>query len=85
LIPEAGAVRVTLHFLDPDVEVSLADELLDADACREAIDRAMMSIVRSSVPASFSPRPAAHCVMCGFREICQAGLDFLGSGGQGRW
>lgn len=85
LIPEAGAVRVTLHFLDPDVEVSLADELLDADACREAIDRAMMSIVRSSVPASFSPRPAAHCVMCDFREICQAGLDFLGSGGQGRW
>ena len=73
LIPEAGSVRVTLHFLDPNVEVSLPVELLEANACASAIDEAMLSIVSSSAPESFEPKPADHCRVCSFSDFCEAG------------
>ncbi|HXU08616.1 MAG TPA: PD-(D/E)XK nuclease family protein, partial [Blastocatellia bacterium] len=78
LIPEAGSVRVTLHFLDPNVEVSLPAELLEADACASAIDEAMLSIVSSSAPESFDPKPADHCLVCNFSDLCEAGRRWLG-------
>ena len=78
LIPEAGSVRVTLHFLDPNVEVSLPEELLEAGACARAIDEAMMSIVSSSAPESFDPKPADHCRVCNFSGFCDAGRQWLG-------
>jgi len=77
LIPEAGSVRVTLHFLDPNVEVSLPAELLEAEACASAIDEAMLSIVSSSAPESFDPKPADHCRVCNFSDFCEAGRQWL--------
>lgn len=77
LVPEVSSVRVTLHFLDPDIEVSLAEDLLAADACREAIDAAMLSIVTSSGPESFPAHPADHCRICNFRDLCPAGQKRL--------
>ncbi|MEK6321434.1 MAG: UvrD-helicase domain-containing protein [Acidobacteriota bacterium] len=82
LIPEARSVRVTLHFLDPDVEVSLPAELVGRDACAKAIDDAMLSIVSSSAPASFPARPAEHCLMCNFRELCLPGGAWLSEAAQ---
>jgi len=79
LIPEAGSVRVTLHFLDPNAEVSLPAELLEANACASAIDEAMLSIVSSSSPESFDPKPADHCRVCNFSDLCEAGRQWLGS------
>jgi len=78
LIPEAGSVRVTLHFLDPNAEVSLPAELLEANACASAIDEAMLSIVSSSAPESFDPKPADHCRVCNFSGFCDAGRQWLG-------
>ena len=77
LIPAVSSVRVTLHFLDPDIEVSLPDELLEADACRRAIDEAMLGIVSSSSPGSFPAHPADHCRICSFVELCRPGRQFL--------
>jgi ATP-dependent helicase/nuclease subunit A len=80
LIPAVSSVRVTLHFLHPDIEVSLADELLEAEACRRAIDDAMLSIVSSSSPGSFPAHPADHCRICSFRELCPPGLEWVRNG-----
>jgi hypothetical protein len=79
LIREAGNVRVTLHFLDPNVEVSLREELLGAEACANANDEAMTSIVSSSAPESFDPKPDDHCLVCNFSDLCEAGRQWLAS------
>jgi hypothetical protein len=65
----------TLHFLDPNVEFHLDAELLSPDACRRAIDAAMMEIVSSAEPGQFPVRTAAHCRMCSFLGICRAGRE----------
>jgi hypothetical protein len=77
LIPEVASVRVTLHFLDPDVEVSLSDDLLERDASATAIDEIMLSLVSSSSPESFPASPADHCRMCNFQELCPPGRRWL--------
>ena len=70
-------IRVTLHFLEPNVEVHLADELLAPAQCQAAIDAAMLRIVSSSDPADFPVKPAPHCRACNFLRLCAAGRDFL--------
>jgi hypothetical protein len=70
-------IRVTLHFLEPNVEVHLADELLAPSQCEAAIDAAMLRIVSSSDPADFPVKPAPHCRACNFLRLCAAGRDFL--------
>jgi len=77
LIPEVTNVRVTLHFLDPDVEVSLPDVLLAPEACRKAIDETMLNIVSSSAPETFPACPAQHCRACSFTELCPPGSRWL--------
>lgn len=77
LIPEVTNVRVTLHFLDPDVEVSLPDELLEREACATAIDDTMLNIVSSSSHEDFPPRPAERCRACGFADLCPPGRHWL--------
>ncbi|HXI94191.1 MAG TPA: UvrD-helicase domain-containing protein [Blastocatellia bacterium] len=77
LIPEVTSVRVTLHFLDPDVEVSLSEELLERETCATAIDEIMLSLVSSSAPEGFPASPAEHCRMCNFRELCPPGRSRL--------
>ena len=77
LIPEATDVRVTLHFLDPDVEVYLTEDLLDREACVVAIDETMQALVSSSLPESFPPDPEAHCRVCNFVAMCAPGRQWL--------
>jgi hypothetical protein len=79
LIPSLAnsRIRVTLHFLDPNVETHLSDDLLDPARCARAIDEAMMRIVTSAEPAHFPVRTAPHCRMCNFLRVCTAGREYL--------
>ncbi|HKG78485.1 MAG TPA: PD-(D/E)XK nuclease family protein, partial [Pyrinomonadaceae bacterium] len=72
-----GKLRVTLHFLDPNVEVHLADELLQPARCEQAIDGAMQRSIYSSDPADFPVKTAPHCRMCNFLRVCTAGKDWV--------
>jgi len=79
LIPSLATarIRVTLHFLDPNVETHLSDDLLDAERCARAIDEAMMRIVTSADPGHFPVKTAPHCRMCNFLRVCTAGREYL--------
>jgi ATP-dependent helicase/nuclease subunit A len=81
LIPslKESQIRVTLHFLEPNLQFHLSDELLEISACEEAIDTAMLAIVSSNRPSEFPVRPATHCRMCNFLRICTAGREFVRS------
>jgi ATP-dependent exoDNAse (exonuclease V) beta subunit len=70
-------IRVTLHFLDPNVEVHLADELLERARCEQAIDEGMQRTIFSSDPANFPVKTAPHCRMCNFLSVCAAGKDWV--------
>jgi ATP-dependent helicase/nuclease subunit A len=70
-------VTSTLHFLDPNVEFHLPENLMTADACIAALDDAMMQIASSLKPGDFPVRPAVHCRMCNFHSICAAGREWL--------
>ena len=78
LIPSLAnsRVRVTLHFLEPNLEFHLPGEELESSACEQAIDNAMLEIVSSSRPEDFPVRPAPHCRMCNFLSVCSAGRHF---------
>jgi hypothetical protein len=80
LIPNVVAVKVTLHFLDPDFEVSLGDDLLDRETCAAAIDRSMSGLVSSTSPDEFPVNPAEHCRICNFLDLCIAGRQRLRDG-----
>ena len=83
LLPAEVAVRslrATLHFLDPNIEISLPVELLTRETCAQAVDDAMQTIAEldGTLDAeSFPPLPASHCRMCNFLELCGAGRDWL--------
>jgi hypothetical protein len=79
LIPSLknSQIRVTLHFLEPNLEFHIADELLESSACEEAIDAAMLDIVSSSEPTHFPVKPASHCRTCSFLKVCSAGREFI--------
>jgi len=70
-------IRVTLHFLDPNVEVHLADELLEPARCEQAIDDGMTRAIFSSDPANFPVKTAPHCRMCNFLRVCNAGKAWV--------
>ena len=72
-----AGIRVTLHFLDPNVETHLAKDLLEPGRCEEAVDEAMLHIVTSAEPTQFPVKPAPHCRMCNFLRICNAGKEYL--------
>jgi ATP-dependent helicase/nuclease subunit A len=79
LLPSlAGAtIRVTLHFLEPNVEVHLADELLEPARCEQAIEEGMQRTIFSSDPANFPVKTAPHCRMCNFLRVCTAGKEWV--------
>jgi len=77
LLPGVEKVRVTLHFLDPNVEVRLADELLDRETCAAAIDEVMAALVGKPSAERYPATPAEHCRVCNFVEMCAAGRDWL--------
>jgi hypothetical protein len=72
-----ATIRVTLHFLEPNVEFQLPDELLSAMACEEAIDAAILEMISASEPEQFSVKPAMHCRTCNFLRICAAGREWI--------
>ena len=79
LLPSLASakIRVTLHFLDPNVEVHLADELLEPARCEQAIDEGMQRTIFSSDPANFPVKTAPHCRMCNFLSVCNAGKEWM--------
>jgi hypothetical protein len=79
LLPSlAGAtVRVTLHFLDPNVEVHLADELLAPARVEAAVDEGMQRSIFSADPRLFPVKTAPHCRMCNFLRVCEAGKQWV--------
>lgn len=83
LLPSAARInslRATLHFIDPNIEVSVPLELLGDDIAARAIDDAMSTIASldGTLAAEHFPTTAnTHCRMCGFRELCPAGKDWL--------
>jgi hypothetical protein len=75
-----NSLRATLHFIDPNVEISLPASLLDQDTCARAIDDAMLSIAALDGTLDtdlFPPLPATHCRICNFLELCPAGREWL--------
>lgn len=72
-------VNATLHFLQPEVEFQLSNDSLTHEACVNAIDDAMLRIISSKEPNEFPVRPAVHCRMCDFLNICSAGRQWLAS------
>jgi ATP-dependent helicase/nuclease subunit A len=79
LMPGLGLnrVRATLHFLQPDIEFHLGDELLAHETCARALDDAMLQIISSNEPKHFPVRPATHCRMCNFLGICAGGRAWI--------
>jgi len=79
LVPslKISKLRVTLHFLEPNVEYQIADELLETSACESSIDAAMHNIISSTKPAEFPVKPATHCRMCNFLKVCEPGREFV--------
>ena len=81
LIPELESqenkIQVTLHFLEPNLEFHLADNLLAPEACKQAIDEAITQIVSASEPEHFPVNATAHCRMCNFLSICTAGREWV--------
>jgi ATP-dependent helicase/nuclease subunit A len=78
-LPDGSKIISTLHFLEPNVEFHLTADLLSPDACRRAIDEAMMKIVSSGEPGEFPVHTATHCRMCNFLGICNAGRAYVRS------
>ena len=70
-------VRVTLHFLDPNVEVHLSEQLLEPRVCEQAVDLGMQRTIFSSDPANFPVKTAPHCRMCNFLSVCEAGKRWV--------
>jgi ATP-dependent helicase/nuclease subunit A len=80
LAPQIARVRVTLHFLDPNLEVTLGDELLEAGACARAVDGAADAMFSSASAESFPVNPAVHCRTCAFLRLCPSGRQALNQG-----
>jgi ATP-dependent exoDNAse (exonuclease V) beta subunit len=70
-------ITVTLHFLEPNVEVQLADELVQPAQCVAAIDEAMLRTISSADPIHFPVKPAPHCRSCNFLRLCSAGKEWV--------
>jgi predicted RecB family nuclease len=83
LLPQSvkvNSLRATLHFIEPNLEVALASDLLEHDNCVRMIDDAMLQIAAldGTLDAElFPPLPATHCRMCNFLELCPAGREWL--------
>jgi hypothetical protein len=85
-LPPESTIISTLHFLEPNVEFHLAEDLVAPETCRRAIDEALREIASSTTPRQFPVRTAAHCRMCNFLGICPAGQDWVRSlKDQPRW
>jgi ATP-dependent helicase/nuclease subunit A len=74
---EGAAIKVTVHFLEPNIEYHLPAGLIEPAACAKAIDEAMLAIVSAREPVDFPVLPAKHCRMCNFLDVCDSGRRWL--------
>jgi len=75
-----NSLRVTLHFIQPNVEKSLAAKLLDPETCAGAVDQAMSQLVSLDGTIDvedFPPLTDSHCRTCSFLDFCSAGQDWV--------
>jgi len=75
-----NSLRATLHFIDPNVEVSLPAALLERDVCASMIDDAMtrIAVLDGTLDADrFPPLPATHCRICNYHDMCPVGQEWL--------
>jgi ATP-dependent helicase/nuclease subunit A len=81
LLPKVTEVKATLHFLDPNVEYSLPAQLMERQACADAVDAVITPVTSALVSSSnadeFPARTAGHCRACIFLGICQPGLEWI--------
>jgi ATP-dependent helicase/nuclease subunit A len=78
--PKINSLRATLHFIDPNVEISLPSLMLTEEICARTIDDAMTTIalLDGTLDADqFPPLPATHCRICNYRDMCPAGREWL--------
>jgi ATP-dependent helicase/nuclease subunit A len=75
-----NSMRVTLHFIQPNVEKTLAPELLGEEACARAVDEAMSELVSldGTIDAeNFPALTSSHCRTCSFVDFCSAGQEWI--------
>lgn len=74
-----NSLRVTLHFIQPNVEKTLSAELLAVKACARAVDDAMSQVIALDGTVDAKDFPAltnSHCRMCSFLDFCAEGQDW---------
>ena len=74
-----NSLRVTLHFIQPNVETTLKAELLAGDACARAIDDAMSQVIALDGTIDAEDFPAltnSHCRTCSFLDFCAEGQQW---------
>lgn len=84
LVPNVGSIRLTLHFLEPGIEVNLNGEknteaITGVDECAREIDAILEDMILASSTANFPAQPGSHCRMCNFLGICQTGRKHVAS------
>jgi len=75
-----NSLRATLHFIHPNVEVIVPDDLLEYERCARAIDEAMSEIALLDGTLDmedFPPIANSHCRICNFLSFCSAGREWL--------
>ena len=70
-------IKVTLHFLEPNLEFHLSQGMLAPEACSQAIDKAMMLLISAREPEHYPVRLATHCRTCSFLRICTPGTQWM--------
>ena len=83
LLPEdarINSLRATLHFIHPNVEATVPNDLLEYETCARAIDDAMSEIASLDGTLEmehFPPIANSHCRICNFLSFCSAGREWL--------
>jgi len=75
-----NSLRVTLHFIQPNVEKTLTADLLGDEACARAVDEAMSEMISldgTIAAEDFPTLTNSHCRTCNFLDFCSAGQDWL--------
>ena len=75
-----NSLRATLHFIHPNVEAIVPNELLEFETCARAIDDAMSEIASLDGTLEmehFPPIANSHCRICNFLSFCSAGREWL--------
>ena len=75
-----NSLRATLHFIHPNVEAIVPNDLLEYETCVRAIDDAMSEIASLDGTLEmehFPPIANSHCRICNYLSFCSAGREWL--------